>query len=223
MTEEHVQRQIQVLKQEQKFNEVLRLKRLPPRGPQQQQGDQQGDQQEQQTEQQASAPSVSQEGDGQQPSTSDESSGPTPEKAARDAAGKKVLDATYRSASKVSGEEPPLMPGLRNVDIEFNQGYGYQNMEEIIRLIDYSTINSGFVSLSTLQRGACMFHTFRRCISCPREFTNNHLRRMLVSFICQRAEELYLMLVCSISRNYGHIRLTAEEQKSTKGNRIAIS
>ena len=67
MTEEHVQRKIQVLKQEQKFNKVLRLKRLPPRRPQQQQGDQQGDQQgqqqgeqqdEQQAEQQTSAPSI---------------------------------------------------------------------------------------------------------------------------------------------------------------------
>ena len=105
------------------------------------------------------------------------------------------------------------MPGLRNVDIEFNQGYGYQNMEGIIRLIEYGTINSGFVPLSTQQRGACMFHAFRRCISYPREFTNSHLRRLIVSFICSRAEELYPMLVCSISGNYGHIRLSAEEYK----------
>ena len=41
----------------------------------------------------------------------------------------------------------------------------------------------------------------------------SHLRRMLVSFICNRAEEMYPMLVCSISGNYGHIRLTAEEYK----------
>ena len=105
------------------------------------------------------------------------------------------------------------MPGLRNVDIEFNQGYGYQNMEGIIRLIEYGAINGGFVPLSTQQRGACMFHPFRRCISCPREFTNSHLRRMIVSFICSRAEELYPMLVCSITGNYGHIRLSAEEYK----------
>ena len=145
MSEEHVQRKTQVLKQELKFNEVLRLKGLPPRRPQQQQGNQQGGQQ-------ASAqqvPLASQEGDGQQPSTSTDSSGLTPEEAARNAAGKKVLDATYRSASKVFGEEPPLMPGLRNVDIELNQGYGYQNMVGIIRLIDSSVINGGFVPLST--------------------------------------------------------------------------
>ena len=73
MSEEHVQRKIQVLKQEPKFNEVLRLRRLPPRGPQQQQGVRQG-------EQQGAAqqdPPASKESDGQQPSTSAEG-GPTP-------------------------------------------------------------------------------------------------------------------------------------------------
>ena len=46
MTEEQVKRKIQVLKQEPKFNEILKLKRLPPRRSQQQQGDQQAAAQE---------------------------------------------------------------------------------------------------------------------------------------------------------------------------------
>ena len=36
---------------------------------------------------------------------------------------------------------------------------------------------------------------------------------MLVSFVCNRAEELYPMLECSISGNYGHIRLSPEEYR----------
>ena len=84
-------------------------------------------------------------------------------------------------------------------------------MDGIIHLIDYGTINGGFIPLTTQQHGACMFHAFRRCISCPWEFTNSYLRCMLVSFICSRAEELYPMLVCSISGNYGHIQLSPEE------------
>ena len=86
-------------------------------------------------------------------------------------------------------------------------------MEGIIRLIDYGSLNVGFVPLTTQQRGACLFHAFRRCIPCPREFTNSHLRRMLVAFICNRAEELYPMLVCAISGSNGHIRLSADEYK----------
>ena len=104
------------------------------------------------------------------------------------------------------------MPVLKGVDISFNQEYGYQSMEGIICLIYYGTINGGFVPLTTQQRGACMFHAFRQCISCLQEFTNSHLRCMLV-FICSRAEELYPMLVCSISGNYGHIQLSPEEYR----------
>ena len=105
------------------------------------------------------------------------------------------------------------MLGLMSVDIGFNQKYGYQSMEGIIRLTDYGAINGGFIPLTTQQHGACMFHAFRRCISCPQEFTNSHLRHMLVSFICSRAEKLYPMLVCSISGNYGHIQLSPEEDR----------
>ena len=105
------------------------------------------------------------------------------------------------------------MPGLRGVDIGFNQRYGFQTMEGIIRLIDYGSSNGGFVPLPTQQRGACLFHAFRRSISCPREFTNSHLRRILVSFICNRVDELYPLLECSISGNYGHIRLSPEEYR----------
>ena len=105
------------------------------------------------------------------------------------------------------------MPGLRGVDIEFNQKYGFQTMEGIIRLIDYGSNNGGFVPLPTQQHGACLFHAFRRCIACPREFTNSHLRCMLVSFICNWVDELFPMLETSISGNYGHIRLSPEEYR----------
>ena len=67
--------------------------------------------------------------------------------------------------------------------------------------------------LSTQQHGACLFHAFRQCITCPREFTNTHLRCMLASFVYNRAEQLYPMLECSISGNYGHIRLSLKEYR----------
>ena len=194
MSKEHVRHKINTLSQEAKFNDVLRLARLPPRGQQQEQHVPPAP---------ISGPS----------STSAEGSRPTPEEEARNTTGKKVLDATYRPINKVQGDKPPHMPGLRGVDIGFNQEYGYQSMEGIIRLIDYGTINGGFVSLTTQQHGACMIQAFRRCISCPWEFIKSHLRHMLVSFICFRAEELYPMLVCSISSNYGHIQLSPEEYR----------
>ena len=198
MSEEHVRQKIDGLRQDARFTEVLRLGRLPSEA--QQQGQQQ--------KQQPSAPKA-----GPSSSTSAGGGSSTPEEESRLAAGQKVLDATYRASKRIHGEEPPHMPGLRNVDIGFNQKCGYQSMEGITRFIDYGSINGGFVPLSTQQHGACLFHAFRQCITCPREFTNTHLRCMLVSFVCNRAEELYPMLECSISGNYEHIRLSPEEYR----------
>ena len=196
MSEQHIKRKIDGLRQDPRYTQVLRLGRLPPAAPQQEQ------QQPPQLPVSAPAPEPS-------PSTSAGS----PEEDSRHATGQKVLDATLRVSKKVHGEELPLMPGLRGVDIGFNQRYGFQTMEGIIRLIDYGSSNGGFVPFSYQQCGACLFHAFRRSITCPREFTNSHLRRMLVSFICNRADELYPMLECSISGNYGHIRLSPEEYR----------
>ena len=201
MSEEHVKRKIDGLRQDPRYTQVLRLGRLPPvvplpAAPQQEQ--------QQPPELPASAPS---------PEPSPSTSAGSPEENSRRAAGQKVLDATLRVSKKVHGEEPPLMPGLRGVDIGFHQRYGFQTMEGIIHLIDYGSSNGGFVPLPTQQCGACLFHAFRRSITCPTEFTNSHLRCMLVSFICNRADELYPMLECSISGNYGHIRLSPEEYR----------
>ena len=146
MSEEHARQKIDGLRQDAMFTEVLKLGRLPH------EAQQQGQQQQQQ-------PSVPTEG----PSSSTSAGGgsSTPEEESRLAAGQNVLDATYRASKRIHGEEPPHMPGLRNVDIGFNQKYGYQSMEGIICLINYGSINGGFVPLSTQQCGACLFHAFR--------------------------------------------------------------
>ena len=111
MSEEHVRQKIDGLQQDARFTKVLRLGRLPPEA--QQQG--------QQWQQQPSAPTA-----GPPSSTSAGGGSSTPEEESRLAAGQKVLDATYRASKKIHGEEPPLMPGLRSVDVGFNQKYGWK-------------------------------------------------------------------------------------------------
>ena len=153
-----------------------------------------------------------------QASTSQESSSlapqpssPTPEEEAIDNAGQKVLSATYTSSVEVDGIQPPYNKNLELVDLDFNRNYGYDNMAGIIRVIDYGALNGGWPPLVTQQRGSCLFHAVRRSMQCPKEFTNMHLRRMVVNFICDRVDELFSMLKVAISGNYGHLRLTPEE------------
>ena len=129
MSEEHVRRKIDGLRQDPRYTQVLRLGRLPPAAPQQEQ------QQPQQPPASTGEPSSS-------------TSAGSPEEDSRCAAGQKVLDATFRVSKKIHGEEPPLMPGLRGVDIGFNQRYGFQTMEGIIH---YGSNNGGFVLLPTQQ------------------------------------------------------------------------
>ena len=60
-------------------------------------------------------------------------------------------------------------------------------------------------------RGGCLFHTIRKSIKCPREFTNTHLRRMLVLFMIENFEVLWPLLHVCILNNFGYHRLSAEE------------
>ena len=151
-----------------------------------------------------------------QPSTSQESaplpSQPTTsEEEAVDSAGEKVLSATYVSSAEIDGDHPPYNESLETVDLDFNRNYGYDNMAGIIRVIDYGALNGGWAPLVTQQRGSCLFHAVRRSIQCPKEFTNMHLRRMIVNFLCNRVDELFPMLKVAISGNYAHLRLSQEE------------
>ena len=54
----------------------------------------------------------------------------------------------------------------------------------------------------------------RYCV--PREFTNTHLRRMVVSLICLHLDFLYPVLRLSIAGNYGHIRLSREQYEDLR-------
>ena len=82
----------------------------------------------------------------------DQPSQPTEEGLARDSIGQKVQDTTMNcTASEVDGTIPPFNDSLKQIDLHFNQEYGYSNIEGI---------NGGFVPLPTQQRAACLFHTF---------------------------------------------------------------
>ena len=209
MTGQAICRCIDAWRNDARCTEVLTLGRLPPQQQPTDQGTAPSDDQQGQPANQpagqpasstsdtggASAPGAT--GGAPQPSTSsqDQPRQPTEEELARDAIGQKVLDATLNStATEVDGVTPTLNDSLKQIDLQFNQDYGYSNMEGIIRCLDYGELNVGFVSLTTQQKGACLFHTFKKSIICPREFTNTHLRRIVVSFMCQNLDFLYPML-----------------------------
>ena len=42
--------------------------------------------------------------------------------------------------------------------------------------------------MQVAQDGSCLFHSLRRGLDCPKEFTSTHLRRQVISFVCDHAE-----------------------------------
>ena len=96
-------------------------------------------------------------------------------------------------------------------DIHTNRMIGLTNMEYYTRLIDYAQKNGGYVPKVSQQRRSCLFHSVRKSIACSREFSNSHLRRMIICFIVNNFELLWPMLHFAIKGNYGHLRLTTDK------------
>ena len=58
-----------------------------------------------------------------------------------------------------------------------------------------------------------MMASIRRCAAIPYEYTNSHLRRQIVMFVCNLVEYLYPMLHVHVKGNYGHARLSKSQYK----------
>ena len=70
------------------------------------------------------------------------------------------------------------------------------------------------------KKGHVCFYAFRKSIICTREFTNTHLRRMVVRFIFQNLDFLHPMLRLSIAGNYGHLRLSRAQYENLRDRNL---
>ena len=108
----------------------------------------------------------------------------------------------------------------RDVDVDAKRIYGLSFQEHLFNLLDYGQLNGGYISRLTQMQGSCMFHALHKGIKCPREFTNMHLRKMVVLFMVENFEMLWPLLHICVLNNFGHLRLTKEEfhAKMTDGS-----
>ena len=148
--------------------------------------------------------------------------GLTEEAVAIDQAGQQLLDLCRFEASKVEGKVPTKdYASLKNQSTYSNIAVGLQNMQQYKRLEDYLRLNGGMEMYSVQMRGACMFASLRRCIDCPLEYSNTHLRRQIVVTVAENPEFFWPVLSQHIKGNYGHLRLdTATYDKKKKDGTI---
>ena len=91
---------------------------------------------------------------------------------------------------KPSKQQRDAYAKMMEIDVDANRIYGLSSQGHLFLLLKYGQMNGGFIPRVTQMRGSCMFHTLRKGMECPREFTNIHLRRMIVLFIIENFEML---------------------------------
>ena len=100
---------------------------------------------------------------------------------------------------------------MMETNVDANRIYGLGSQGHLFQLLEYGQMNGGFIPRVTQMRGACMFHAIRKGMECPREFTNTHLRRMIILFSIENFDMLWPLLHVSVLSNFGHIRMPEEE------------
>ena len=111
------------------------------------------------------------------------------------------------------GPDPRSFGDLRDMDIDVNEIYGLSNMEDLKRIMLYIKQFCKLAPKTVQARGACIMASVTRCAAIPYEYTNSHLQRQIVMFVCNLVEYLYPMLHVHIKGNYGHARLSKTQYK----------
>ena len=101
------------------------------------------------------------------------------------------------------------------MDTGANQLYWLADQRLLNRLFQYAGENGGYSVKHSQERGSCLYHSVRRVLDCPKEWTNTHLRCQLVAHIVAHVQFLFPLISVHIHGNYGHVRLT-EEQYNNK-------
>ena len=112
---------------------------------------------------------------------------------------------------KPSKQQRDAYAKMMEVDVDANCIYGLNSQGLLFQLLEYGHMNGGFIPRVTQMQGSCMFHALRKGMECPREFTNTHLRRMIILFIIENFEMLWPLLHISVLNNFGHIRMPEEK------------
>ena len=145
--------------------------------------------------------------------TSQPSQSAEPEPSPQESTGQSLLDTSVIPSENREGPELESFADLRELDIDANEMYGLSNMEDLKRIMLYLKQYCKLTPKAVQARGACMMASVRRCAAVPYEYTNSHLRRQIVVFVCNLAEYLFPMLQVHIKGNYGHARLSRSQFK----------
>ena len=132
-----------------------------------------------------------------------------------DKAGTELRDQTTTVQDVIEGKAPDEYAALAGMDTGANQLYGLVDQRLLNRLFQYAGENWGYSVKHSQQRGSCLYHSVRRVLNCPKEWTNTYLWHQIVAHIVAHVQFIFPLIAVHIQGNYGHVRLT-EEQYNNK-------
>ena len=124
-----------------------------------------------------------------------------PHAAARDhndRAGAEPRNQTTTAQNANKGKAPDEYRVLAGLDTGANQLYGLSDQRYHNRLFQYASENGGFSVKHPQQRGSCLYHSIRRAIDTPLEWSNTHLRCQVVAHIIKHVQFLFPLIVVHI-------------------------
>ena len=102
-----------------------------------------------------------------------------PHAAARDhndRARAELRNQTATALDVIEGKAPDEYRALAGLDTGANQLYGVSDHRYLNRLFQYASENGGYSVRHSQQRGSCLYHSVRRAIDTPLEWSITHLR-----------------------------------------------
>ena len=135
-----------------------------------------------------------------------------------DRAGAELRNQTTTVQDVIEGKAPDEYRALTGLDTGANQLYGLSDQMYLNRLFQYVSENGGYSVKHSQQRGSCLYHSIRRAIDTPLEWSNTHLRCQVVAYIIRHVQFLFPLIAVHIQGNYGHLRLSQAEYNTKMGD-----
>ena len=90
-----------------------------------------------------------------------------------DRAGAELKNQTTTAHNVIEEKAPDEYGALVGLDTGANQLYGLSDQRYLNRLFQYASENGGYAVKHSQQRGSCLYHSIRRAIDAPLEWSNS--------------------------------------------------
>ena len=111
-----------------------------------------------------------------------------------DRAGAELRNQTTTAQNVIKGKAKDEYGALAGLDTGANQLYGLSDQRYLNKLFQYASENGDYFVKHYQQRGSYLYHSIRRAMDTPLEWSNTHLRYQVVAHIIKHVQFLFPLI-----------------------------